>query len=112
MSSTQLNVTWTQPDYTNGIFIGYTLRFEASFPPDIDSSGKELPGPDATYLLVVDLHPGTNYSIYLLARNDLGMSERVDGTGYTQPEGGLFFMLWLPHKRLCNSAQLMQDHVQ
>ena len=103
VSSTQLNVLWSQPDYPNGIFLGYTLRFEASYPPDIESSGEELPGPDATYLLVVDLHPGTSYNIYLLARNDFGMSERVVGMGYTQPEGGL--VVWL-HYTECSSISL------
>ena len=103
VSSTKLNVSWSQPDYPNGIFLGYTLRFEASYPPDIESSGEELPGPDATYLLVVDLHPGTSYNIHLLARNDFGMSEGVDGMGYTQPEGGS--VVWL-HYTDCSSISL------
>ena len=87
VSSTELRVTWTLPANPNGVLLGYTLRYEASYPPDIDSSGEELPGPDATYLVIVDLHPGTSYNIYLLARNDIGMSETVQGTAYTMPEG-------------------------
>ena len=105
VSSTQLNVSWNQPNYPNGIFLGYTLRFEASYPPDIDSSGVELPGPDATHLLVVDLHPGTSYNIDLLARNDFGESESVDGTGYTQPEGGS--RIWLPYIHIHTAAPLI-----
>ena len=85
--STQLNVTWTLPKNPNGVLLGYTLRFEASYPPDIESFGEELPGPDATYLLVVDLHPGTSYNIYLLARNDLDISDVEQDSGYTLSKG-------------------------
>ena len=87
--STQLNVTWTLPANPNGVLLGYTLRYEASYPPDIDSSGEELPGPDATYLVIVDLHPGTSYNIYLLARNDFNISDWEQSSGYTQSEGNL-----------------------
>ena len=87
--STQINVTWTLPKNPNGVLLGYTLRYEASYPPDIDSSGVELPGPDATHLLVVDLHPGTSYNIDLLARNDLGMSDLAQYSGYTLSTGDL-----------------------
>ena len=77
-SCDQLMVTWTAPSNTGGLPVKYTVY----------GNGVEIQSMIATESTILsDLIADTEYTVTVVAVNELGDGENVTGTGRTRPEG-------------------------
>ena len=84
-SCDKLNVTWKKPYNTGGLPVKYTVY----------GNGVEIQSMIANNSTILsDLTPDTEYTVTVVAVNELGEGRNVKGTGRTRPEGlGNFILI-------------------
>ena len=85
-SCNELNISWTAPANTGGLPVNYTLYLNGDFKNPLTVSNNVL-------TIMNNLTANTEYTVMVVAFNELGEGGNVTETGKTRPEGLSHIML-------------------